>query len=82
MSEWIKCNERLPKVGMPVLYFQTWPEDTMFNCRADPLKSTHIGIGGLKFERTWVKYEHQYNDCLLKHVTHWMPLPEVPKNDI
>jgi len=79
---WISINERLPKIGETVLFYQTWPEGTMFNCRAEPLKRTHIAMGGLRFGGEWVYYPYQLSNIIAKHVSHWMPLPDVPKNDI
>ena len=80
MSEWINCSEKLPLLQEPVLLYQTWPKGTMFNCRADPLKSTHIKLGGLCYNGGFISYDNQHGESL-KHVSHWMPLPSKPKND-
>jgi hypothetical protein len=75
---WISVTQELPEVGNPVLLCQTYPNDTMFNCRADPLARTFISVGGLVWDGTFKSYYSQYTRDVLSHVTHWMLLPEEP----
>ena len=79
--EWISVKDKMPEQGIPCLLYQTWPPETMFNCRADPLKRTFIKLGGLNYQKKFVLYEDQYSGYILEYVTHWMPLPKPPLND-
>lgn len=79
-SPWISVKDRLPKEREVVLLYITWPPETMFNCRANPLERTFIFVGGLIFDGKFVRYDRQYNDEGVKHVSHWMPLPAPPKD--
>ena len=65
MSEWISVDDRLPEHG-EVIAFSTQYGDYL--------------IGWLT--------ESEYEDvvchgdgCEMYHVTHWMPLPEIPKEE-
>lgn len=79
MSEWISVEERLPEIGVVCLLYQSYPKDTVFNCRAYPLQRNFTKIGGLNYLKKFVLYEDQFCNQGLKHVSHWMPLPEPPK---
>jgi len=76
--EWIKIEDRLPKVGELCLLYQTYPDGTMFNCRADPLPRCFIYVGGLRYNGMFISKEDQYSEKGLKFITHWMPLPNTP----
>ncbi len=78
--EWIKVEDELPKVGQTCLILQTYPKGTMFNCRSDPLSRCFIKVGGLSYRGDFISYENQFPDEGIKYVTHWMPLPERPKD--
>jgi hypothetical protein len=80
MSEWISVKENLPPIGKVCLLYQTYPKGTMFNLRADPLSRNFIIIGGLRYNGKFISYEDQYSEKGLEHITHWMPLPEAPKD--
>lgn len=75
---WISLEVEMPKVGQSCLLYQTFPPETMFNCRADPLSRTFIQLGGLTWDGLYKSYYAQWGDKGLEHVTHWMPLPEKP----
>jgi hypothetical protein len=79
--QWISVKDRLPEIGEVVLLYQTYPKDTAFNCRADPLERNFTKIGGLRYDENFISYENQYSDHPLFHISHWMPLPEKPKKD-
>ena len=78
---WIKVEDRLPEKGKVVLLYRTWPPGTMFNCRADPLPRNFTLIGGLRYHNSFIEYQNQYGEAL-KHITHWMPLPDAPNETI
>ena len=65
MSEWISVKDRLPECG-EVIAFSNQYEDYLIGCL-------------FEFECEDVVC---YSDgCEMYHVTHWMPLPEPPKED-
>lgn len=76
-NEWIDINEELPPEGIACLLYETYPEGTTFNLLARPLQRTAVHLGGMNWQKKFITYENQ--DRYLKYVTHWMPLPEPPK---
>jgi len=79
-DEWIRCSDKMPKVGEVCLFYITYPPGTMFNCRADTFPKQNMRLGGLNWEKKWVCYERQY-DGEISNVTNWMPLPPIPKKE-
>lgn len=70
-GHWIPCSERLPEDNTTVLY--VWRSE---NGNASVLHGWHSSIRGLG--RAW----HQSGVGMQRpddEVTHWMPLPEPPK---
>ena len=66
MSEWISVKDRLPEFGEKVLITDVSGDVLVYS-----LEQTCSG------ECWWEdEYWNWYND-----VTHWMPLPEPPKDD-
>ena len=68
MAEWISVKERLPEVWKTVLTFQpttTYDKGIIQTC-------VYIGNPG-KWRQAW---NHEFLEL---PVTHWMPLPEPPK---
>jgi len=66
--EWIKCSDRLPSRGKMVLGTQG---NYIFFCMYDPFSA--LGKDGL-----WVTEDHIEFD----NITHWMPLPELPREEL
>ena len=77
--KWISVKEKLPAIGETCLLHITYPEGTMFNCRADHLERTNIVIGGLLYNGQFTSIEDQFKYDELKYVSHWMPLPKPPE---
>ena len=81
MNNWISVKDRLPEYEINVL---VWGEARGMNpnmggaytfiCRRKNLKGTF-------FEKQADRYVEE-NQFVAKYVTHWMPLPEPPKNTI
>jgi hypothetical protein len=74
MSEWISVKENLPNVGQNVIAFGTWYGEIHGQG-----ESGYTGIG------TWmasgyVKIDSDTYCTDIVDVTHWMPLPEAPKD--
>ncbi len=74
--EWIDVKDSLPSHGQPVLCFQTYPPDTLFNLLAMPLCRCfhHIAEYRQCFGGEFICIQN----TKLEHVTHWMPLPDSP----
>lgn len=67
MSEWISVNEKLPEVGQNVLiYYPKWD--------GDEIQVAKLDCDALTFD---ICGEFNVGTGV---VTHWMPLPEPPKN--
>ena len=67
MNEWVKCSERMPDDGVAVLCYCV--------CNSKPsgiytMRKPVIVAKNLKEDTRLIKHER---------VTHWMPLPEPPK---
>jgi len=75
---WVSVEDRLPDTSEIVLFYITYPPDTMFNLRADPFPKQNIRLGGLAYNGKWLTYENQYAQHDIQHVSHWMPIPEPP----
>lgn len=74
-NEWIKCSERMPEQMVNVLFYDRW-ESKDWTMRA-----------GYWNGRSWVPNADADGDSpgcewiSRQAVTHWMPLPEPPKED-
>jgi hypothetical protein len=71
--KWIKVEDQLPEKSKVVLLYQTYPANTIFNCRAGPLPTNFTRLGGLRYDGLFIDYQDQYGEPL-KHITHWMEL--------
>lgn len=75
---WISVKDKLPPIGNVVLLYQTYPEGSMFNFRADPLNRNFTRLGGMRYDGQFISYENQYGDPL-NYVSHWTHIPAPPK---
>jgi len=74
MSEWIKCEDRLPPIDIPVLVAR-------FDNRTK-VRMYFIEIL-VRFSSCWVDtQDNKPINPKYGYVTHWMPLPEPPKEDL
>jgi hypothetical protein len=76
MNEWISIKDRLPSHGQQVLCYQNYPKGTMIKTLAKPLIGCNYQIA------EFGTYGNGFIDKIgmdLKHVPHWIPLPEPPK---
>jgi hypothetical protein len=64
MSEWIKCSEKMPNDPAWVLVYA----DGAINCMA---------YAGGQW-KDWIRA--QSHNIPINKITHWMPLPESPKD--
>lgn len=66
MSQWVKCRERMPEEGKPVL--------VVSNIGGAVQNNVYEWDG-----RTWCDFRADYNELSMDVFTHWMPLPEPPQ---
>ena len=78
--EWISIKDKLPLIGQVCLLFRTYPKNTRFNCRADPLDTKFMLMGGRRWNGDFISIENQNSNEALKYVSHWAPLPEPPED--
>jgi len=69
--KWIKCSKELPEPGKEIL---VWFDDKV--------APAHLISFGREYPRlNWSIDSGDYEDWLdLDNITHWMPLPEGPKD--
>ena len=71
MTKWIKCSELLPKEGQHVIGY------------ALSANSNHWYVGMIRYSQHTIKCPF-WDDSTNSHprkVTHWMPLPDAPKDE-
>lgn len=77
-NKWKKVSNEKPIFdGNPVMVYQTFPQDTIFNCAAYPLNRCFHKIAEYRFGEFVGEDSKPIPD-----VTHWMYLPEKPENEI
>ena len=77
MSEWISVKERVPERKGEYFVYSTFAgygyrRIAFFSPCYDGYEEYMQG------KRVWYACDREYGDCEI-HVTHWMPLPEPPK---
>lgn len=68
MSEWVKCSERMPQRGVPVIVWRRSSDWQIVRAQEATLKENY-GALLWRIRNGW--YHPDF-------VTHWMPLPEPP----
>ncbi len=66
MSQWIKCSERMPDPGQPVLV----------------VSSIGCAVQNNVYEwdgETWCDFQADYGELSMGVFSHWMPLPKPPQ---
>ena len=84
--EWVKCSERMPDVGD-----KNWrtPFPVLVNCEIGVIPAyygslwhdgkKHVGfMESIRYGNGNGDFPDEEESELMKHVTHWMPLPEPP----
>lgn len=69
MTKWISVKDRLPRDNVSVLI-------------VSDIFLSKIRIGSIKYRSSdyfWEVIDFDYEVLINKEVTHWMPLPEPPK---
>ena len=66
VQEWISVDDRLP---------EPWKQVLIYSLHDFCESAVYIGVPG----KWWVTWNHEMLDA--DSVTHWMPLPELPKGE-
>lgn len=66
MGKWIKCSERMPEHGAPVL---------VVSSMGGVVQNNVYEWDG----RTWCDFRADYEEYGMEVFSHWMPLPEPPE---
>lgn len=74
MSEWISVKDRLPEFQASVLIF------TGKSYRVCSLSSSGWSLSGSFHEVDYPDDDWDWDLTFIANVTHWMPLPEAPKD--
>lgn len=70
-GEWISVKDRLPKLSQIVLI--------TFDAGKTAILGHNVVMGWMGSEDEWFELRTPFNMCRWNAVTHWMPLPEPPK---
>lgn len=80
---WIPVTERLPeKKGMYLVHekaFNKWGGYMNVVCFSPCYDGVEEHLKGRKM---WYDYDSEWGDFEIRNVTHWMPLPEPPKEEV
>lgn len=73
-GEWISVEERLPDCE-----YGAETEALLFRLKTGTVEAGYFGTGGRFRDKYFRCYHHANEGWDAKDVTHWMPLPEPPK---
>ena len=80
-SEWISVEERLPEKPLSCIVYRrpfNWFDYCVSFAAFDPCYRGEFG-NPMNGKAVWYDYDSEYGDYKLSNITHWMPLPEPPK---
>ena len=80
VPKWISVEERLPE--QPGKYLICTKDNPLWGRLIDNVWYSPCYAGcedHLQNRRVWYSYDSEYGDYEIRDVTHWMPLPEAPK---
>ena len=78
MGEWINAKTRLPKERGRYLVMLKTDGNIGYEVHDHFIKILYFGNGGWRFPRFFPEWIH---NTLKQEVTHWMTLPDKPKDD-
>ena len=78
--KWVSVDERLPEKKGQYLVYTTWTYGSFIRlCNWTP---KYNGFEEhLKGRAIWYSYDSEYGDYECRDITHWMTMPEPPKED-
>lgn len=77
MGEWISVKDRLPDVHVPVLVACVNKYDGEKMATIAEMSDSNLIVTHLKTTKYWVEPFQYFSADYI--ITHWMPLPEPPK---
>ncbi len=83
MAEWIPVTERLPEEDGSYLCFSQYCGSSWCAVRGfakDGRKKDEYDFQR-RWKNVWYDYDSEYGYCVIDSITHWMPLPEPPKEE-
>lgn len=82
MSEWISVKERLPSEKSRCLVYIRAHNKWRGYMKTVWFTPCYEGVEDhLQGKKMWYDYDSEYGDYKIRDVTHWMPLPEPPKEE-
>jgi hypothetical protein len=84
VPEWIKCSDKMPKINSPVVVARISDNDgkPCLDSGVAALQPNNGWVGLGVFYRPKIDAGTIYqNDLSVMDVTHWMPLPDPPKQE-
>ena len=81
VREWIPVTERLPEKDGSYLCFSQYCGSGWCAVRSfakDGRKKDEYDFQR-RWKNVWYDYDSEYGYCVIDSITHWMPLPEPPK---
>lgn len=81
--KWISVNERLPETDGRYLVHKNLWGSTWFDVISFAKDGRKIDEYDFQknWENVWYNYDSEWGHVTTDSVTHWMPLPEAPKED-
>ena len=82
-DKWIPVTERLPEEDGKYLVFRkhTYGTETATLRFAKDARKVDKYDFVLRWKNVWYRYDSEWGHITIDDVTHWMPLPEPPKED-
>jgi hypothetical protein len=79
--QWISVEERLPENGRYLVFQKSFISGGY--CDFATFTQCYSGLLGdpMNGKQLWYEYDGEYGDYEVTNVTHWMPLPEAPKEE-
>ena len=83
VQEWISVKDRLPeKDGAYLVIINYFGNHQSINVRSFAKAGETVNEYDLAGEKNvWYRYDSEYGYVSTDSVTHWMPLPEMPKGE-
>ena len=80
MPQWISVKDRLPEKDGGYLVVSNYFSHQSINVRSFAKAGETVNEYDLAGEKNvWYRYDSEYGYVSTDSVTHWMPLPELPK---
>lgn len=78
MTEWISVEDRLPDEDGKYLCCRSNKYIGIYSFTQNLRKVDKYDFAG-KNRKGWYDYDSEWGYCEIHSITHWMPLPELPK---